>query len=186
MAQLCLVVKSITLQAATARSVASGHRTMQSKEHAPTPKPLPATPVRWAIRATAPSRICTSMRNARARLRRRSRANRSGCALTAGSWCAAIVCGDVRVMPSDSVVTASRTEPARRLRRQCDQHWSHATAHFACLSSPLPILGITSVTALLQVNIPSRFRQMTTNVTATRIHVSQGCASGQNGLINCQ
>ena len=46
--------------------------------------------------------------------------------------------------------------------------------------------GMTSVTAPSRVNIVSRFHHTTTAATTTRIHVSLGCASGQNGLMSCQ
>ena len=46
--------------------------------------------------------------------------------------------------------------------------------------------GTTRVTAPARVNIRSRCHQTTTAATATRIQVSHGCASGQNGFISCQ
>ncbi len=49
-----------------------------------------------------------------------------------------------------------------------------------------PQPGMAAVTAPSRENIVSRFSQTMTTASATRIQVSHGCASGQNGMMSCQ
>ena len=62
----------------------------------------------------------------------------------------------------------------------------YAARHPRSFDLTLVEAGMTSVTAPSRLNIVSRFNQTTTTATAARIQVSQGWASGQNGLMSCQ
>lgn len=83
-------------------------------------------------------------------------------------------------------ISAPPFNAGRPLQRHRARHRGPAARVDPCGRGRGGRWGTTAVTAPVRANIVSRFHHTTTTATPTRMTVSHGCASGQNGFTSCQ